>query len=55
MHPFQERDGEVDRKPSGKTRVSNKHGKCGCHEVGQYVLDGTKWNNAIQNHSGDPI
>ena len=54
MHQYQERDGEENRKPGGKTRVK---------EICQYervrlkiedVLDRTKWKRAVQNHSGDP-
>ena len=52
MHPYQERDGEEDRKPGGKTRVKEIYGKCGLKE--DDVLDRTKWKNDIHYHYGDP-
>ena len=48
MHKYQERDGEEDRKPSGKTCVNMK--RVGLKE--EDALDRTKWKNNIQYHSG---
>ena len=50
MHQYQERDGEDERKPGGKTCVKEMYGKCGLKAD---VLDRTKWKNDIHNHSGD--
>ena len=51
--PDQERDGEKDRKPGGKTCVK-VYGKCGVKVKEEDVRDRTKWKNDIQNRSGDP-
>ena len=50
MHQYQERDGEEDRKPCGKTCV--KVESVGLKE--DDALDRTKWKNDIQYHSGNP-
>ena len=54
MHQYQERDGEEDRKPGGKTRVIDiwKVTSVGLKE--EDALDRTKWKNYIHNHSGEP-
>ena len=53
MHRYQERDGEDDRKPGGKTRVRDVESVWLKQEdVG--LLDRTEWKNDIQNHSDDP-
>ena len=44
MHQYQERDGEEDRQPGGKTVMQS---------VDEDALDRTKWKNDIHNHSGD--
>ena len=53
MHPYQERDGDEDRKPGGKTRVK-RYGTCVVNE--EDLLDRTKLENdrPTQNHSDDP-
>ncbi len=50
MHQYQERDGEENRTPGGKTRVKDIWK--GLKE--EDALDRTKWENDIQYHSGDP-
>ena len=51
MQQYQERHGEEDRKPGGKTRVKEIW-KVGLKE--EDVLDRTKWKHDIHNHSSDP-
>ena len=48
---YQERDGEEGIQPGGKTGAK-RYGKCVVKE--EDVLDRTKWNNDIHNHSVDP-
>ena len=47
MHQYQERDGEEDIKPGGKTRVKEIE-SMGLKE--EDVLDSKKWNNGINFH-----
>ena len=47
----QERDGEEDIKPGGKTRVKDME-SVGLKE--EDALDRTTWKNYVEYHSGDP-
>ena len=44
MHQYQERDGERDGKPGGKTRVKEIRKVCE-----EDILDRAKWKNDIHN------
>ena len=49
MHQYEERDGEKNRKPGGKTCVK----EISVWLKEQDILARTKCKNDIQNHSGD--
>ena len=46
MHEYQERDGEEDRKPGGKTECKSDMESVVLKEAD--VLDRTKWKNCVQ-------
>ena len=51
MLQHQERDGEEERKPGGKTRVTDMQSV----ELNmEDVMHKTKWKIEIRNYSGDP-
>ena len=47
MHQYQERDGEEDRKPGGKTECKRDMESVGLFKK-EDVLDRTKWKNCVQ-------